>query len=71
MSDLDNGDTLPSGLFSLDSAVGIATAYGLDDRGVRVRVPVGGIFCPPRRPDRLWGSPSLLSIGYRGLFPLR
>jgi glutamine synthetase len=24
-----------------DSAVGIANAYGLDDRGVGVRVPVG------------------------------
>jgi hypothetical protein len=26
---------------SRDSAVGIATGYGLDGRGVRVRVPVG------------------------------
>jgi hypothetical protein len=26
---------------SRDSAVGIATCYGLDDRGVGVRVPVG------------------------------
>jgi hypothetical protein len=33
-----------------DSAVGIATGYGLDDRGVRVRVPVGArIFTSPRR----------------------
>jgi hypothetical protein len=29
---------------SWDSAVGIATAYGLDDRGVGVRVPVGSEF---------------------------
>jgi hypothetical protein len=27
---------------SRDSAVGIATGYGLDDRGVGVRVSVGG-----------------------------
>jgi hypothetical protein len=37
-----------------DSAVGIASGYGLDNRGVGVRVPVGSrIFSSPRRPDRL------------------
>jgi hypothetical protein len=30
-----------------DSSVGIATGYGLDDRGVRVRVPVVLIFFLP------------------------
>jgi hypothetical protein len=50
------------------SAVSIATGYGLDDRGVRVRVPIGsGISSSSRRPDRPWGTPSLLSNGYRGL----
>jgi hypothetical protein len=49
-----------------DSEVGIATGYGLADRGVGVRVPVDSrIFSSPRRPDRLWGPPSLLSNGYR------
>jgi hypothetical protein len=49
------------------SAVGIATGHGLDDRGVGVRVPVGTrIFSSPRRPDRLWDSPSLLSIASGG-----
>jgi hypothetical protein len=53
-----------------DSAVGRATGYGLDDRGVGVRVPLGSrIFSLPRRPDRLWVPPSLLSNGYWGLFP--
>jgi hypothetical protein len=34
---------------------------------VRVRVPVGyKFFFTPRRPDRLCGSTSLLSDGYRG-----
>jgi hypothetical protein len=47
-----------------DSAVGIATDYGLDDRRVGVRIPVGSrIFTFPQCPDRLWGPPSLLSIG--------
>jgi hypothetical protein len=40
---------------SPDSVVGIATCYGLDDRGVGVQVPVGvRIFTSPNRPDRLW-----------------
>jgi hypothetical protein len=48
---------------SRDSAVGIASGYGLDDRGVRVRVPVGSrIFSSSRRPD----SPNLVHNGYRG-----
>jgi hypothetical protein len=55
---------------SRDNAIGIATGYGLDDLGVGVRVPVGPrIFTFLCRPDRLWGPPSLLSNGYRVLFP--
>jgi hypothetical protein len=57
-------------VWSRNSVVGIATGYGLDDRGVGVRVPVGSrIFSSPRRPHRLLGQPNLLSNGYRSLFP--
>jgi hypothetical protein len=55
---------------SRDSAVGIATGYGLDYWAFGVRFPVGSwIFSSPRRPNRLWGPPSLLSNRYWGLFP--
>jgi hypothetical protein len=56
--------------WSRDSVVGIATGYGVDDRGVGVRVPVGSrIFSSLRRLDRLWCPLHLLSNGYRGSFP--
>jgi hypothetical protein len=55
---------------SRDSVVGIATGYGLDDRVVRILVPVWSrIFSSPSRLDRLGGPPNLPSNEYRGLFP--
>jgi hypothetical protein len=49
---------------------GIATGYGVDGRGVGVRVPVGArFFFSPRRPGRFWSPNSLLSSGYGGLLP--
>jgi hypothetical protein len=54
---------------SRDSIFGIATGYGLDTRGVGVRVSVGSrIFSTPRCSDRIWGPSSLLANGYRDLF---
>jgi hypothetical protein len=57
---------------SRGSVAGMATGYGLDYWGVGVRVPLGSrIFFSPRRPDRLWCPPSLLSNGLPGaLFPV-
>jgi hypothetical protein len=55
---------------SRNSAGSIVTNYGLDDRLVGVRVHVRSrIFSSSRRPDRLWGPPSFLFNGYRGLLP--
>jgi hypothetical protein len=53
---------------SRGSAVGTVTAYGLDDRGVEVLVPVGSrIFTSTYCINWLWGPPSLLFNGYPGL----
>jgi hypothetical protein len=55
---------------SQDSAVGIATGYGLDGRVVGVQVTVRGrFFSSPHRPVRFWGPPILLASGYPKLFP--
>jgi hypothetical protein len=56
---------------SRGSVVGIATGYGLDDRRVGVRVPVGSIiFSSPCRPDWLWGpQPISYPMGNGGSFP--
>jgi hypothetical protein len=52
------------------SVIDAASSYGLDDRGVGIRVPVESrIFPSLSRPDRHLGPPSLLSNGYRGLSP--
>jgi hypothetical protein len=61
---------LTSMKFCWDNSIGIATSYGLDDRGVGVGVPVGSrIFSSPRLPHWLWCPPSLLYNGYRGIYP--
>jgi hypothetical protein len=53
---------------SSGSTVGVATGYGLDDRGTGVRVPVGPrLLTSPFRPDRLWGPPDLIYNGYSRL----
>jgi hypothetical protein len=51
---------------SRDSAVRIATGYGMDGRGVGVRVPEGErFFSSLHRPCRLWSPLRLLCNGYR------
>jgi hypothetical protein len=41
-------------IMNWNGVVGTATGYGLDDRGIGVRVPVGSrIFTSQCRPDRL------------------
>jgi hypothetical protein len=54
---------------SRGSAVGIATGYGLNERGVEVGFLVGSKKFSPHLPDRLWGPPNLLSNPYRAHFP--
>jgi hypothetical protein len=53
-----------------DSVVGIVTGYGLDDRGVGVRVPVGSIFLfsTSSRPA-LGAHPASYTMGTGALCP--
>jgi hypothetical protein len=46
-----------------DSSVGIATVCGLD--GPSSFPGCARFFSSPERPDRLWGTPKVLSNGYR------
>jgi hypothetical protein len=56
--------------WSLDSAVGIATCYGLDDRGVGVRFPVGTVFFPLHVVQTGFGThPASYPVGTVGSFP--
>jgi hypothetical protein len=49
------------------SAVGIATGYGIDNRGVGIRVPEESIFSSSCRLYRIWGQPSLIYNGDLGV----
>jgi hypothetical protein len=51
-------------LMSRDTAVRIATGYGLDGQGVGIQVPIGTkFFSSPRHPNRFWSPPRLLCNG--------
>jgi hypothetical protein len=71
-SDVDGGDNDKDNntekFGELRSSVSIVTGYGLDGQG-SIPDRGRGFFLYPLRPDRLWGPPSLLYNGYRGLFP--
>jgi hypothetical protein len=46
------------------------TGYGMDDRGVGVRLPVGSSnFSFPRRSDRLWAHPTFYPMIIGDSFP--
>jgi hypothetical protein len=57
-------------IFIYDSSVGIALGYGLDDRGSRVRFPVGaGNFSLHHRVQNSSGAhPASYPMGIRGSF---
>jgi hypothetical protein len=48
----------------INNSIGIATIYGLNGRGVAVRIPIEErFFYCPRRPDLFWGPRSFISNG--------
>jgi hypothetical protein len=54
--------------FVIAQSILATTGYGLNVRGVGVRVPVGSRIFSLHSPDRLWGPPSLLSNVYWDCF---
>jgi hypothetical protein len=51
-------------LLSLSFPYNIATGYGLQHRGIGIRLPVVlRMFIPQHRPDRLWGPPIPYPVG--------
>jgi hypothetical protein len=62
---------IPDGLvMGRESAVGIATADGLDDRRSEFDSRRGWkFFSSPPRPDRLWAHPASYPMGTGGSFP--
>jgi hypothetical protein len=58
-------------LIHFSSVAGIAQWYSAELTGwiIGGSIPCRfwEVFCPPPRPDRLWGTPSLLSDGYQRL----
>jgi hypothetical protein len=54
-------------VWSRENSAGIATGYGLDDRGFGVQVPVGSrIFSSPCSLDWLWAHPASYPMGTGG-----
>jgi hypothetical protein len=61
--------TLHQRLSNRGSSVGIATGYGMDDRGSFLGGGGWEFFSSMPCPDRFWGPYSILSNGFQGLFP--
>jgi hypothetical protein len=60
-----------SGVGSRDSSVGTALGYGLEDRGSRVRFPVGAgnLYLHYRVQNGSGAHPAFYPMGTRGSFP--
>jgi hypothetical protein len=60
---------IPRWLRRRDSVIVIETGYGLDDKGIGVRVPVGSrTFSSPCRPVWIWVHPTFYEMSNEGSF---
>jgi hypothetical protein len=69
LGEVNQNEILPRSTESRESSVGVVLGYGLDDRGSRVRFPVGARNVSLHHRLENGAHPASYTMGTRGSFP--